>query len=197
MRFFEIKTGTFTDETFCILNEVPDGAHKAFSRLMNGDPVSGETETPIQMHMTNHRGLKMTSLIDNTMSILLVSEEMKDAIAELVTSDIEIFPTVIFNHRKRVASNRHFIINPLGIRDCLDYKNSTIQYSKRVPGAIVAIDNFVLDPRKLDGVPHLFRMKEKRNAYILSESLVGKLQKLRPTNVFVKELALGPEGGND
>ena len=62
-------------------------------------------------------GVKLPSLIGNTISYLIVNAEMKDTIIEYCPEDevdIEILPFTLINHKKRVHSKDYWIINPIG-----------------------------------------------------------------------------------
>jgi hypothetical protein len=198
MRFFIIKTMMRQAIENCILDHSPEGAGPIMHKLMFGDPTKGKFPKDAHMFMDKaHPGIKVPSLVANTMSLLLVSQEMKDAIAALVKEDIEFLPVSIFNHKKRLASDRHFIVNPIGGQDCLDLKLSSIEYLDGDTEQIVGIDKYVFDPVKLSKAPHLFRIKEEKNKYVVSETLIWEFKKTGPTNVFLEEVEQSPVKDQD
>ena len=53
---------------------------------------------------------------------------------------------------------------------------------------IVAVKKFVLDPKKLEGAPDLFRIPEDEYKYFVSERLAKAFQEHGFTNVFLTEV---------
>jgi hypothetical protein len=77
-------------------------------------------------------------------------------------------------------------VNPLAPRDCLNYKQSVIDYTD--DRQVVGVDKFVLDPRKLQGAPALFRILEDPREYVVNETLARAFAKADFTNLLIKEI---------
>jgi hypothetical protein len=104
--------------------------------------------------------------------MLIVHREVKDVIAEVNEGPTEYLPLRIYNHKKRLASDEYFIVNPLGAQDCLDLSASKIEYMGK---KIVAVKSIVLDRKKLEKAPDLFRVREDTTVYVASQRLLKRI----------------------
>jgi hypothetical protein len=114
--------------------------------------------------------------------MLIISKRLKDAMSAVNQGPVQYLPLAIYNHKKRLASDDYFIVNPLGTMDVLDTSVSEIEY---LDGEVVEITKYVLDPQKVMQVPDVFRIKEEPEAYVVSERVVDEWRKLapKPTNI--------------
>ena len=87
--------------------------------------------------------------------------------------------------QEETPSRDYFIVNPLGTFDCLDRKKSEIQFEG---DEIVGIDKIVLDSKKMKDAPDIFRLPEAPSEYFVSQRLVTKLQSLKPTNLYLRNI---------
>src|SRR5207302_1272588 len=106
-------------------------------------------------------GIKLASLLGNTQSYLIVNTEVKNVIVEHCTlSELEVLPFTLYNHKKRIHSSDYWIVNPIGYLDCVNRAASNIRYLSTDPTKIVAVRKFVLDTKRLENAPDLFRVVE-------------------------------------
>ena len=100
---------------------------------------------------------------------------------------VEALPIAILNHKKRVASQDHFILNPLGTHDCLDLGESELEERD---GDIVDVTKYVFAQSKLEHIPHMFRVKERPRTIVLADDVLKAWLTLspEPTN-FIIEMA--------
>ncbi|MBW2661812.1 MAG: hypothetical protein JRD93_07465 [Deltaproteobacteria bacterium] len=188
MRYFFVETlGKLGNPNLCILSRPPDGLGVKSYRMAKGKKIGVHYPKDAIIYMDDeHPGIKIESLIGNTKGYLIVSREMKECIEEHCTfCEIEYLPFTLYNHKKRVHSQDYFIINPIGTFDCLNLKASQIEY---LDGEVVGIDNFVVDPRKLEKPPALFRIKEDPRRYVINEELAKAFEEKGFTNVLLKEI---------
>jgi hypothetical protein len=132
-------------------------------------------------------GIKLPSIVNNTASLLVVHADVKRVIESLGVP-VESYGFTLYDHKKRVASTEYFIVNPLGTFDCLNLPKSEIKYSKSYPDEIIRIKKYVLDPRKLEAAPPLFRIKESPRAIVFSQEAVNRLREANPTNAYFYKL---------
>ena len=188
MKFFKLDKFGAMDPDECFLDNPPEGTDALTFRMAEGDRMGNDYPSDARIYMDNeHMGIRLTSIIGNTNSFLIVSREVKLAIEGSRVGKIEYLPISIYNHRRRKATDDYFIINPIGSYDCLDLKASKIKYLK---DKIVAVKEFVLDAKRLKDAPDLFRLKEDPRQYIISGRLVDDLRALRATNLVVEELGI-------
>jgi hypothetical protein len=187
MTYFLINNAPLEDEDYAFLEQTPEGTLAIDYKMATGEPMGKDYPERARITMdAAHPGIQLADLVGNSCGLLIVSRRVKEGIERVVTAPVEYLPVAIYNHKKRLASKDYFIINPLGTLDCLDLDRSEITWSD---GEVVDVDVFVLDPKKLDGAPDLFRIKEDPRTYVMSKRLVKELVPLDPTNFLVDELA--------
>ena len=67
-------------------------------------------------------------------------------------------------------------------------KRSDIEYLGDTKTDVVGVNKFVLDPKKMTDMIHLFRVPEDREQYFISEHLAKTFQDHNLTNVFLLEV---------
>lgn len=180
------------DTAFAFTDDEPSGFEKGY-KLSDGDRVAPADKYPADAHvrMSDEFGRELGGIIGNTQSLLIVNKVLKEQIEQSNAEPVQILPVAIHNHKNRLASADYFVVNPIGVRDCLDLDESEIEWDG---DDVVAVEKFVLSEGKLDGAPDLFRVKEDPSAYIASEHLARRWVKLdpRPKNVLLIELTVAP-----
>lgn len=134
-----------------------------------------------------HPGMELASLLGNTDSFLVVSSAMRRVIEQHTPGvDMEILPFDLHDHRGRLHSRDHAIVNPIGTRDCLDEAASDLIVSAL--GGILIARRFVLDPGKVEGAPSLFRIGGSPGDYVVDARLARAFLSARFTNVRLTPL---------
>lgn len=187
MKYFLIETlGNLDDPRLCILDSPPKGLGVKYYRMMKGKKISDDYPNDAKIFMSDkYMGIKLSSMIGNTNSYLIVSLEMKEVIEMHCKAEVEYLPFTLYNHKKRVHSTDYFIVNPIGAIDCLNHKASQIEYLR---DRIVGIDKFVLDSKMLETAPALFRVNEDPTQYIINEELAKAFELSGFTNVILEEI---------
>lgn len=189
MRYFIINLMPTVDMDYCVLEYAPEGTLDLSFRMSRGVPMGADHPSEPKWQMSEEfGGIKLPSLISNTANMLVVNRELKE-VFERVEAPVECLPFVLFNHKGRVASRDYFIINPLGSFDCLDVERSDIVRSEN---GIVAVDRHVLDSRKMEEAPDIFRVPESPEVIIVSHRLADEMKKVNPTNVYLIEVEQAP-----
>lgn len=186
MDYFFVNFLPLADPAACVLELQPKGTGRIAWALSFGETVAAQYpgNPTWQMSEDYPNRPKVLDIIDNTTSMLIVRRRVKDVL-EQTGVPMECLPFTLLDHKGRVASTEHFIVNPLGSIDCLNVKESRIEYSDEYPDEVIGVDRFVLDARKLETAPDLFRIKEAPEHYVVSHRLVEKLRPLNPTNLFL------------
>jgi hypothetical protein len=192
MKFFKIDVIGAMAPDDCFLENPPEGTEDFTFRMAEGDRMAAQYPPNARIYMTDdHEGIRLTSIIGNTNAFLIVSAEVKRAIAASRTGDVEYLPVAIYNHKRRLASKDYFVVNPIGALDCLDLEHSKIEY---LDGDVVAVDEFVFDAQRVEELPDLFRVRQDLRQYFVSESLADALRALPATNLVLEEVRVaGPK----
>src|SRR5262249_39287478 len=133
-------------------------------------------------------GIKLSSLLGNTISYLIVHASMKDVIVANQPGELELLPFTLYNHKKRVHSKDYWIVNPIGTIDCVNKEASEITYGGDGNKQVVGVDKWVLDPKKLEGTPALFRVPENAEEYFIDSRLGKAFQQNKFSNVLLIEV---------
>jgi hypothetical protein len=188
MKFVHLDTMRQQKPEYCVLRKYPEKMGLKTYKLMDGDEVEpGDMPDDRILMSREESGIQVPDLVGNTCSMLILSRRLKESLEELEVPNLQFLPVKIINHKKRVASADHFIVNPLGSVDILDTKASDIEW---LDGEVVAIETMVLDPRKAKKAPDLLRVKEDPAEYLVSERVIEQWRaiKPKPTNVSFTEL---------
>jgi hypothetical protein len=187
--------GDVNDPALCILKSFVEGIEGKSYCAQLGQRLAPFYPQDARLFMDPERpGIKLSSLLGATGGKLMVHKELKELIAKHCEGvDIEYLPFTLYDHRKRVASRDYFIINPIGTFDCLDFKASDIKWDTDNPKEIISIRKHVLDRKKVEKAPQLFRMDKDPTEYVVGEDLAGEMYDRDLTNIFWAELPFSDE----
>jgi hypothetical protein len=194
MKYYFIDTLGNLDDEWCLLDAPPEDMGLAYYMPAEGERVGDEYPSDAKIYMSEeYPGIKLGSLIGHTESYLIVSRAVKEVIeAHCMDVEIEYLPFTLYNHKKRVHSREYFIINPIGTIDCLNLDASEIEYFEEegdpYDGAVVDVDKFVLDRKKLEGAPALFRIREDPGEYVINEKLARAFRERGFTNIQLDKI---------
>jgi hypothetical protein len=187
MNYYLLNTMPLEDDDLCFLALPPVGIELVDYKIAKGMPIAAEYPPDVRMYMDDeHPGVKMPDLIGNSRGLFIVTARVKEEIACINQAPTEYLPVSIYNHKRRRANGSYFFVNPLGTLDCLDLQRSEIERDD--DGKIISVETFVLDPKKVENAPDLFRVKENPYRYVLSEKLARALAEMDPSNFYLDEL---------
>ena len=195
MRFYMLDTlGETNDRSLCILHDSVHGIGMGDVGLHTGERVGAEYPKDAKIYMSKRNpGIKLSSLLGNTNSFLIVSRDFKEAVEKLCGDSVEYLPFTLYDHRKRVYSKDYFILNPLGSVDCLDLKKSEIEWDDEDPDDILHIEEYVIDRKKAKKLPQLFRVDKEPTTYVVGLKLAQAVYDGDFTNVLWTELRFTDE----
>lgn len=174
---------------FCFLEAHPPDDDNHVRRLSMGQRVGEAYPSDFSFYMDERNpGFHLPSLIGNTLLLLIVRRDIKEAIALVNTGEIEFKPILLINHKKKLASQDYFIVNPIGHLAVLDEKRSDV--TNRGQNRYRLRGKPVLSREKLREAPDLFRLREDVFTIIVSSALVDALRPLRPTNFLMSKLEI-------
>jgi hypothetical protein len=184
--FFILSTLAHSDPESCFLKDPPEGTDEWTHRMAKGHSMRDVYPRDARVFMHKSKpGFGLPSIVGNTQMFLIVDAKVKAAIEASNVAQIEYLPLSIFNHKRRLASADYCIVNPLGSFDCVDLEASEIEW---LEGDIVGVDRYVLDGRKLERAPDLFRIREDPSVYVVSGNLAERLRALPASNLSLTKL---------
>lgn len=182
-----IDTMPTENEEMCTLRDYISGMSIENYRICWGESAIDVYPKDASVTMSpKEKGIVLSGLVANTNGNLIVHTKIKDLILQHDSdpSRIECLPLRIFNHKKRLASDEYWVINPLGLEDCLDLKRSTI--SRDEEGKLIEVDEIVLLRQKIDPGRAIFHVKQAPGEFIARADWLAKIKELgfKPSNVF-------------
>lgn len=192
MRFFNLSTlGDPDDDSLCFLDNFIEGLEPLSSRASWGKPLGKDFPKDAKLFMNKENpGIKLSPLLGTSRNVLIGSREFKEAVEKHCKNEIEYLPFTLYDHRKRVHSRDYFIINPIGTLDCLDLKESDIDWDDEDPDEVLGINEMVLDHKKVKDAPQLFRVDLEPSAYVVGLELAREFKAHNFSNIFWAELPL-------
>jgi len=116
--------------------------------------------------------IKLYDFVDNTMSLLIVSERVKSVFDDQGIDLVEYIPVNIYDHQQNLAGENYFIINILNIQPIIDMKKSKYKMSRLQKDQIQFINDLHLNLDSVDPEAKLFKASnEKVYHYITNEVL--------------------------
>jgi hypothetical protein len=172
------------DADLCFISTKVRGVTTA--RIGLGKPMGDDFPRNAQIHLSEDEpGLKLAPFLGNDRHFLIVSSKVRAVIEDICTNDIEFLPVTLHNHRGSVHSDDYCIVNPLGSIDVLDRERSILEMEG---DEITDVDKMVLDPERLEGAPHLFRVNGDPHSILMSEVLVRAFNEQGFENLFLTEV---------
>ncbi|MFY0570807.1 imm11 family protein [Archangium lansingense] len=161
-----------------VLTDHPPEARDRMYLFQEGEPLESwfpkNAEYRMGSRYPNARGLY--DLQSSTLSILVVSKALREALVEVGCRNIEFLPIVILNHRGKVASREYSIANVLGLTDCVNRSKSAYTVDALIPTMFHGIKKLVLEEDKVPVDLHIFRLKEMPTTHIITEALKSAIE---------------------
>ena len=150
---------------------------EAASSLKKGRPVSHVWPDDVAFRMDP--GFPRDTIVGDQViasgNILVVCPAIARRTRELVTRDLEVLPVKILDHRGRLASAEHVVLNTTSVFDCVDTEASDIVWNDLDPTMFASAFDLVLEA---DAVPEdalMFRAKGMEHVVIVRDVLAEAL----------------------
>lgn len=176
------------NDRLCSL-KAPENIKNAFE-LCYG--ISRESDFPsdasFRMNPEFKKATKLTDNVFNNDFLLVASRKLADFFKSENVPSIEYLPVKIFDQKNKLANEEFFIIHQVGTQDCIDLKNSQIDWNLINPDQISAVDALVIDETKIDKEATLFRAKHLPNKIFIKRDLARKIEDLGITGIRFEEI---------
>lgn len=140
-------------------------------------------------------GIELPDLLGNARGVLAISQRALDAFAaaDLDLGAHDVCGFTVMNHKGRVHGREHRFVSPLGGLDVAHPSTDFKRYKKSQK--VYGCKRWVLDTKKLPGVPDLFRAEQVPEHYFVSQRLVDVVEQAELTNFEFIEVghAAGPD----
>ncbi|RKH12113.1 hypothetical protein D7Y13_20170 [Corallococcus praedator] len=165
------------DPSLCGILSLPDELYPLSWKLAEGRSVAKQYPPDVQFKMTDrYPGILVPDFIQNVVACTLVSEAAKALLEQHARADIEFLPFTLRNHKGRIARERCFIANILGVVDCVDPASTRATPSKMEKGTYLFLNKLGLDMKKVPETARIMRLKQLPSVMIVHEALRAVLQ---------------------
>lgn len=171
---FLLDSSRSLDPNFCFAGTVTHDRAARFD-LATGKPARARyPEDPLEVEVhfdEDHPGVALPDLISNYSSLLMLREATaKQLCAELDLGETEQLRFTLINHKRRVCKAQYVFLNPLGDHEIAHPSSEFLRFE--TSATIYACERWVLDSRKLDGLPDLVRARSLPRACFVSPRFV-------------------------
>ncbi|MDH5395798.1 MAG: hypothetical protein OEW97_05955 [Gammaproteobacteria bacterium] len=178
MQYYLMKPlGLVRKEKYCKTDGPPEGISGNKLPLKYGGSLKDiypDDPYEVTMRLDNDRPqhTQLGSYISNTSNYLMVSSDVVDELNKFNIGDVDFWPFTLINHLGNIHSQDYRFVCPLQPFDAINEKLCEIV--RDANGIAIGIDRVVLDNKKLEKAPDMFRVNDIR-LMAFSESLVELL----------------------
>ncbi len=161
-------TGDLNDETLGIVKDSPAGMGIKDYKLARGKPAREDVPPDVELFLDpDSPGMVLKDVLGNLRGYFLGSAKVVDAIQNSFPElKVEIIPFTLRDQKERVCKATYSFVNPLDHRECLHESKSEIEYDE--DGKVLLIKDYVIDKKKAEDLPHLFRIDKDAGKYVFS-----------------------------
>lgn len=172
MRFYVFALDIWKSDNALLSNHPPEVDEQPY-RFWEGVPLMAwfPPNAPYVMSPRYPQARTLYDLQNNTLDLLVVSKALRLVMERFDGQHIEFLPITVRDHRDKVASTEYSIANVLGLTECVDRANSSFSIDPFIPTQMSHVDKLVLLQDALPMDRHLFRLKERPWAHLVSETL--------------------------
>jgi uncharacterized protein DUF1629 len=120
------------------------------------------------------KDIKLDDFLESMDTLLVVSDRVRGLLESERMDGVEFLPLSIVNHKDRKEPAPYFLVNIVGLQDCVDMTKTTRTVSPLDPELWITVQNLTLDPSRIEPRRELFRARYIRSATIWSEDLANK-----------------------
>jgi hypothetical protein len=145
--------------------------------LHEATPLRADFPAEAAFHMNPDfpNDLLLPDNVGNSLQVNLVSESVHRFLEGLGLADVEYLPIGIVDHKGRMASRTHVIVNPVGPVDCIDMGQTTCTMSEFVEGDIDEVTRLVIDDSRVPAGRQIFKLKGLGAPTLVRRSLAAQI----------------------
>jgi len=191
LRFYELDTlgDSEIDDRLVLDNFVAEMEDEVW-RLLKGEPAAEVWPADARIYLTGDEdGLDFGEFIANTENVIVAGRQFVKLIRKHCKGvPIEFLPISIYDHRKRLLTAEHVVVNPIGSCDCVDLERSDVLWGKGKTKKVLSVDDLVIDRKRGAEAPQLFRPEHARSTYVMRFELTKAIKDADLRNVVWTKL---------
>ena len=164
-----------SDRRFAWLRKQPSSIKKPW-KLTKGVPMGENFPPDIEFPIDPNSGDMLADIVPNVINVLIVSKRLRDILQSEDVGDIEYLLFVILDKKGRIKSEDYCVANLIGSVDCLDAANSVFKEDPLEKGQIIDIECLNIIKEKVPEDKKLFRLRQRRDLFIIRNDLLQRLQ---------------------
>lgn len=167
-----------------VINRLPEGSPDE-DEFFEGRPLAGRFPAGGAMRFSGgfRKFIKVLDSVANTTASPIVSGKIRGILEKVAKKDCEFLPVTLIDHKGKVASKEHFVLNVLRIEDAVDMKRSKYKRSPFDPEQIDDLTRLHLQPDAIAPDAHIFRARTKRDRVFVDQTLVDAFEKAKVTGL--------------
>lgn len=127
--------------------------------------------------------IKVFDVVTSVFGVPIVSGKVRAILEELAEKDHEFLPMTLLDHKGKVASKEHFLLNPLRIEDVVDMQRSKYDRDRFEPDQIRRLMELHMKPAAVPDDVHLFRAKTKLDQIFIDDAVNDAFEKAKVTGL--------------
>lgn len=162
------------EDDSAIIDYLPEDSCPESRKLRDMKPIAGEFPVPTILEFSegSPKRIKLYDFVDNTLSLLIISDKVKQVFDSLEMDRLEYIPININDHQGDLAADNYFILNVLDKQPIIDMEKSKYRMNPLIKTKIQKIKDLHLDVTAIDPKAKLFYAStELRNFFITDEVL--------------------------
>ncbi len=132
-------------------------------------------DASFKMDPKRPKAVQLPDNVHNLPGLVLVSKKLKELIEAAKPSKVEYLAVKIIDHKGRAAAAEYFIVNQVGLQDCIDPGKSKVTWNKIEPEMISSCGKLVIDESRIEGKLTLLRPKHLPTVVLVRRSLADQL----------------------
>ncbi|WNG33930.1 hypothetical protein F0U60_10030 [Archangium minus] len=154
-----------------VLDALPQGSPDSW-HFFDGVPLASKFPQGGTMEFSPNFLEQRTvfDFVPHILGMLVVSIKVRQILESLGAEDCEFLPVTILDHKNKVASREHFILNLLNSQDVIDMEKSKYKINRLAKTQIARIQHLVLKQDGIDAKAVIFRARTKMNQYFINQA---------------------------
>lgn len=166
--------GSEYEEGYCVI-KAPVGVEKAYQLDEGISRIEGwHSDVVCKMNPEFPKDIRLTDNLYGA-GLVVVSELIKEALVSEEVKNIELLPVTILNHKGRIASKNYFIMNPIGVVECIDLEKSVVEWNLIDTNLIDGCEQVIFKEDFISEDCKIFRPKFWPYLIIIRNELAEKL----------------------
>ena len=137
--------------------------------------VNWPEDASFSMDKDRPTDIRLEDCLWNINRLLVISQRIRSLIEAENLKNNEFLPLKIINHKDRIAPETYFILNQVGLQDCINVEQGEYRQNRINPEYFSVVKRLVIDEHRIEPEVRIFRMKKYPNIPVIHRSLMLKL----------------------